>query len=292
MINISKKYLAVIVFISLSLIWSSTWVAIKVGLETVPPFYSAAIRFFLAFLFLSIFGILKKIPFPSNLKDHLFFIWFGIVTFLISYASVYWGEQYINSGLASVLFATMPFYTVILSFWLLPSEIITFKKIIGLVIGFSGVLLIFSDQLQINTGYAVYGMLIISISPVFSATGTLIAKKKSAIYNPIILNTFPMFYCSISFFLLSLIFESPSEAIFGTEAILSITYLALFGTALAFVMLFWMLSHQSAVLMSMITFVTPPMALLWGWIILGEQVTYFLIVGLLLILAGIFLARK
>ena len=292
MINISKKYLAVIVFISLSLIWSSTWVAIKIGLETVPPFYSAAIRFFLAFLFLSIFGILKKIPFPSNLKDHLFFIWFGIITFLISYASVYWGEQYINSGLASVLFATMPFYTVILSFWLLPSEIITFKKIVGLVIGFSGVLLIFSDQLQINTGYAVYGMLIISISPVFSATGTLIAKKKSAIYNPIILNTFPMFYCSISFFLLSLIFESPSEAIFGTEAILSITYLALFGTALAFVMLFWMLSHQSAVLMSMITFVTPPMALLWGWIILGEQVTYFLIVGLLLILAGIFLARK
>jgi drug/metabolite transporter (DMT)-like permease len=287
-----SKFLALFVFFSLSAIWSSTWVGIKIGLETVPPFYSAAIRFFLAFLFLSIFAILKGLSFPRGLKNHLFFIRFGIINFLISYAAVYWGEQYINSGLASVLFAIMPFYTLILSTWLLPSENINIKRIFGLIIGFLGVIVIFSDQIQISSTNAIYGMIIISIAPIFSATGTLIAKKKSGAYHPVILNTFPILYCSFAFFLLSLIFENPGQAVFGTAAILSIIYLALFGTAIAFVLYFWMLSHQSAILMSMITFVTPPMALLWGWIILGEQITYFLIVGLILILIGILLARK
>jgi len=135
-------------------------------------------------------------------------------------------------------------------------------------------------------------MIIISVAPVFSATGTLIAKRKLDIFHPVILNTFPILYCSIAFFILSFTFESPGQAIFDTTAVLSIIYLALFGTAIAFVLYFWMLSHQSAVLMSMITFVTPPMALVWGWIILDEQITYFLLLGLILILTGIFLARK
>jgi len=292
MIKKPKKYIAIIIFITLSLIWSSTWVAIKIGLETVPPFYSAGIRFFLAFLFLSLFAIIKGYSLPKKLKEHLFFIGFGIVNYLVGYAAVYWGEQYINSGLASVLFAIMPFYTLILSIWLLPSETINIKKVLGLIVGFAGVIIIFSDQIQISSTNAIYGMIIISIAPAFSATGTLIAKRKMATIHPVILNTFPIFYCSIAFFLLSLTFELPSQAVFDTNAILSIVYLALFGTAIAFVLYFWMLSHQSAVLMSMITFVTPPLALMWGWVILGEQITYFLLIGLTLILAGIFLARK
>lgn len=292
MIKKPKKYPAILIFTALSLIWSLTWVGIKIGLETIPPFYSAGFRFFLAFLFLSLFAFFKRYSFPKKIKDHLFFIRFGMINYLVGYASVYWGEQYINSGLASVLFAIMPFYTLVFSIWLLPGETINLKKILGLIIGFSGVVAIFSDQLQFSNTDAIYGMTIISIAPAFSATGTLIAKKKMKIYHPVILNTFPIFYCSIAFFILSLIFEFPARAVFNGKAILSIVYLALFGTAIAFVLYFRMLSHQSAVLMSMITFVTPPLALVWGWIILGEQITLYLFLGLLLILTGIFLARK
>ncbi len=287
-----KKYFAILDFIVLSLICSSTWVAIKIGIETVPPFYSAGIRFFLAFLFLCLFAVINGLSFPKKLKDHLFFVRFGIINYLVGYASVYWGEQYINSGLASVLFAIMPFYTLIFSIWLLPSETINFKKVLGLIVGFAGLVVIFSDQMQIGSTNAIYGMIIIAIAPAFSATGTLIAKRKSGAYHPVILNTFPILYCSIAFFILSFTFEIPSQAVFDSNAIFSIVYLALFGTAIAFALYFWMLSHQSAVLMSMITFVTPPLALIWGWALLGEQITYFLLIGLILILTGIFLARK
>ncbi len=284
--------IVVLVFITLCLIWSSTWVAIKIGLETVPPFYSAAIRFFIAFILLYLFARIKNLPIPKDLKSHLFFIKFGLLNFLISYSAVYWGEQYINSGLTSVLFAVMPFYTLIFSIWMLPSEKISIKKIIGLLLGFAGVVIIFNDQIEISSAEAVYGMIAILIAPAFSAIGTLIAKKAANTYHPVILNTFPIFYCSIALFILSFIFESQSQAVFDETAIFSIIYLAMFGTGIAFVLYFWMLSHQSAVLMSMITFVTPPLALIWGWLLLGEAITEFLVVGLVLILAGIFFARR
>ncbi|MFC2088505.1 DMT family transporter [Calditrichota bacterium] len=292
MIVKNPKIIALIVFITLSAIWSSTWVAIKVGLETVPPFYSAGLRFFIAFLILYLFARVKGYKIPKDFHSHLFFIRFGLINFLVGYASVYWGEQYINSGLTSVLFAVMPFYTMIFSIWLLPSETITIKRVVGLLIGFSGVVVIFNDQLQFSSEYAIYGMIAVLISPAFSAMGTLIGKKATKNYHPVILITLPIFYCSITFFVLSLIFESQSQAIFSNIAIFSIIYLAMFGTAIAFVLYFWMLTRQSAVLMSMITFVTPPLALLWGWLILDEQITEYLLLGLVLILIGIFLARK
>ena len=90
MIQKPKKYFAISIFILLSIIWSSTWVTIKIGLETVPPFYSAGIRFFLAFIFISLFAIFKGHSFPKKLIDHLFFIGFGLINYLVGYASVYW----------------------------------------------------------------------------------------------------------------------------------------------------------------------------------------------------------
>lgn len=284
--------LAVLVFITLGLIWSSTWVAIKIGLETVPPFYSAAIRFFIAFILLYLFARIKGLSIPYDLKSHLFFIRFGLINFLVGYSAVYWGEQYIDSGLTSVLFAVMPFYTLIFSIWMLPTETISLKKIVGLLLGFGGVVIIFNDQLKISSVEAVYGMIAILIAPAFSAIGTLIAKKATKTYHPVILNVFPIFYCAIALLILSLFFESQSQAVFDQQAVFSILYLAMFGTGIAFVLYFWMLSHQSAVLMSMITFVTPPLALIWGWLILDEAVTEFLILGLIFILAGIFFARR
>lgn len=288
----NPKILIVLVFITLSAIWSSTWVAIKIGLETVPPFYSAGFRFFLAFLLLYIYAKIKGYKIPKDISSHIFFIQFGLINFLIGYASVYWGEQYINSGLTSVLFAVMPFYTMIFSIWMLPSESITFKKVTGLLVGFSGVLAIFNDQLQFSSDYAVYGMIAVLISPAFSAMGTLIGKKATKTYHPVVLTTFPMFYCSVALFSLSIIFEDQGQAVFTNVAVFSIIYLAIFGTAIAFVLYFWMLKQQSAILMSMITFVTPPLALLWGWLLLDESVNRYLILGLILILSGIFLARK
>ena len=110
-----QKYLPAIAFTSLCLIWSSTWMVIKIGLWSLPPFLSAGMRFSLAFLLLFTYAIKKNISFPKDFQTHSFFLWFGVLNFSAGYALVYWAEQYIGSGLASVLFSVMPFYVLFLS---------------------------------------------------------------------------------------------------------------------------------------------------------------------------------
>jgi len=267
---------------------------IKIGLFSLPPFLSAGIRFFLAFVALSLYAVFNNIQFPKGVKVHLFFLWFGMINFTGGYAFVYWAEQYIASGLASVLFSVMPFYMLILSNWLLPQEKIDLKKIVGVSVGFTGVLIIFWDQITVSiiTTESIVGMGAVLTAPLFSSIGTIAGKRIGHKMHPIVLLTIPMLYASIAFFILSIILESNIQPVFDFNAIFSIFYLALAGTALAFVLYFWMLRNTSAVIMSMITFVTPPLALVWGWIILDESITYLLILGMSLILAGIFIVRR
>jgi drug/metabolite transporter (DMT)-like permease len=267
---------------------------LKLGLWSLPPFLAAAVRFLAAFFFLSFYAIIQKLKFPYGLKLHLFFVGFGLVNFTGGYAFVYWGQQYIASGLASVLFSVMPFFVLFLSIWWLPEESITFKKFIGVLIGFMGVLIIFWDQLtfSVQNSLAIFGMIAVLVGPLFAAFGTITAKKYTKSLHPTVIVTFPILYTSISFFILSFIFERSRQSVFDFNAIFSIVYLALVGTAIAFVIYFWLLKNTSAVVMSMITFVTPPMALFWGWLLMGEHISIFLIIGMILIFVGIYTVRK
>lgn len=290
----ANKYLPFAAFSLLCLIWSSTWVVLKFGLWSLPPFLAAGLRFFIAFLFLSVIAIFQKLNFPRRIKTHFFFLWFGLITFTGNYAFIYWGQQYIASGLASVLFSVMPFYVLFLSVRMLPEDKITWKKFAGVLVGFCGVILIFAHQINLSQIElsSIYGMIAVLIGPFFSALGTVWGKREGRKMHPIVLVTLPMFYASLSFFLLSLLIEQNTHPVFNFYAIFSIVYLALIGTALAFVVFFWMLKNTSAVLMSTITFITPPLALLWGWFVLAENVSLYLLFGMILIFIGIGFIRK
>lgn len=289
-----RTYLPFIMFALLSLIWSSTWMVIKIGLQSLPPFLSLGIRFFVAFFFLALYMRIQKIKFPRNIRDHLFFFVFGMINFTGGYALVYYAEQYIASGLTSVLFSIMPFYVLIISWRLLPQDRINWKKFIGVCSGFIGLLIIFRDQLYLSSmdRKVLFGMAGVLIAPLFSATGTIMGKKATVRMNPFVLNTLPLLYSSLFFLILSLVVERNTHPVFDASAIFSILYLSLMGTSVAFVMYFWMLKHKSAIMMSMITYVTPPLALIWGWLILDENISSLLIIGLLFIFLGIYIVRK
>ncbi len=289
---VHKKYLPAIVIVILTLIWSSTWLAIKIGLESLPPFLAAGWRFLVAFTLLFLFSLKLNRPIPKDWRTHLFFLGFSFINFTAGYGLVYWGEQYLNSGLTSVLFTVMPFYVAIFSIKLLPSENITLTKMIGILIGFLGVVIIFSNQLHLNGADALYGMIAVLISPAFSALGTIVGKIARARFHPVTLNTFPMLYASLTLFAIHFTVEPNMPVHYNLKAWLSLFYLGIFGTAIAFVLYFWLLKTTSAVLMSLITFVTPPLALFWGWFIKDEQITIQLIVGMLVIFTGIFIVSK
>ncbi len=288
----SQKYKGIFVFIILSLIWSSTWLVIKIGLDVVPPFLAAGWRFLAAFIVLLIYFYKLKLIFPRDFKSHLFFIAFAMLNFTGGYAAVYWGEQYVNSGLASVLFSVMPFYVILFSLKFLPSEELTIKKALGVVVGFIGVAVIFSDQLHFEHPMAPYAMFALIISPAFSAAGSVSAKVARQKYHTVTLMTLPLLYTSVSFFILHFIFEKNMSVTYDMKAILSILYLGVFGTSIAFLLYFRMLKRASVVLMSLVTYTAPPLALIWGWLILDEHISASLFIGMLIIFSGIALTAK
>ena len=174
------------------LIWGSTWLAIRIGLESLTPMFSAGVRFGLASLIVSVLMKIKKLKLQSDkLSVQLYFI-MGFFSFIIPFTLVYWAEQFVPSGLAAVLFAVFPFFVALLSYVMISADAIDRYKIAGMVIGFSGVLIIFSESLSLDFSDYLLGMAAIVFSAAIQSFVTVKLKKSGNHLNPLTMNFVPM----------------------------------------------------------------------------------------------------
>src|SRR5436189_3185098 len=138
-----------IVWLILCGIWGSTWLFIKLGLADLPPLTFAGIRFVIAASILFSIIAIRRRPLPRNRSDWLLLAVTGVLSFSLNYGLLFWGEQYISSGLASLLQATIPAFGLVIAHFYLPGEQITPARIFGIVMGVTGVGVVFSNQLSV-----------------------------------------------------------------------------------------------------------------------------------------------
>jgi drug/metabolite transporter (DMT)-like permease len=273
-------------FALISLIWGSTWLAIKIGLESTPPIYGVAIRFTLAALI--IFGIMQargeRIPFDRSSVS--LYLTVGTISFSIPFALVYWGEQYISSGLASVLFAINPFVVAIGSRLLLPGERMSFYKLAGVCLGFLGILIIFWADVQIDNA-GLWAMVAVLVSTLLQGISLVIVKRQQSRVKPMALTLGGMLFGICILYAGALIFEDASRIRFDGKGVGSILYLGTFGSVLTFVTYYWLLKRVEAVYLSLVAFVTPVLAVILGAIWLHEQLSPRMFSGTALVLLGI-----
>lgn len=289
----SERVKVILAYLAICTIWGSTWLVIKVGLETLTPLLSAGLRFTAAGALL--FGIIRmrKIALPWNSKTGRFFLIVSLTSFSIPFALVYWGEQFVSSGLTSILFAVFPFCVAIMSVLLLPKEKLTAAKIIGIVLGFSGIVVIFSNDIRFGTGTEqLFGMSAIVLSALIQAFSAVFVKKHAHDLSPFVVSFVPMSFAGIFLTIGGLLFEDLSGVQFTSTAVVSILYLAIFGSVTTFVSYFWLLKRVEVVLLSLTSFITPIIAVLLGVIILHESVSSQLFVGSSLVLSGILAANS
>lgn len=274
------------------LIWGTTWVAIKIGLRSIPPILGASLRFLLASLFLLGLIEFRKIQFA---RDRIFWnlgILMGLSSFGIPLALVYWGTQFIPTGLASVLFATHPFAVALCSFFLLKNERLTKPKLTGIILGFIGIYVIFASEFSFRSDLAVEGMVAIILSSALQAFTLVTVKKYGGPYNTMSLNYVGMVIGGVLLAVMSYFVENHSGIVFNNEAILSLIYLALFGSVITFVTYFWLLKHVEVVLLSLTAFVTPIIAVIAGVVVFSEALTLQMLAGSALVLCGIIVANS
>jgi drug/metabolite transporter (DMT)-like permease len=271
----------------LCLIWGSTWLVIKQGLEDMPPLTAAAIRFGLAgLLMIPVARVVA--PREGGQRPALrLSLTYGVFALAISYGVIYVVETQLPSGLVSVLWAIYPALLAALAHWMLPSERMNRLQWSGLVLGFGGVALMLSRDLSGFGPSALPLGIALLISPLACAFGNVILKRDGKQTSSILLNRDGMLIGAVLLSAAAWIFERDAEVTFTNAAMLSIGYLTLVGTVFAFGLYYWMQRFVPVTQMSLIVYCIPIIALILGASLDGEQVTGSTLFGMLLILGGV-----
>jgi drug/metabolite transporter (DMT)-like permease len=277
-----------LVWLLLCLIWGSTWLFIKLGLEDLPPFTFAGIRFVIASAIL--FAIIKarRLSFPRTRSDWLLLAVTGVLSFSLNYGLLFWGEQYISSGLAALLQATIPAFGLVIAHFYLPNEQITPWKIFGIVMGVAGVGVVFSNQLHIAGSRALAGSLAIVIGAACAAYANVLVKVRGAKLDPAILAGGQMLFGLIPLLVIGIPLEgNPLQFHWTRMAIIALFYLAIVGSVVAFLLYYWLVQHMDVTKTMLVALVTPVIAVILGVIVLHEELNWRMFAGGAMIISGI-----
>lgn len=282
--NTLIKYL---LFLIICIIWSTTWAMIKIGLDETPPFLGLALRFSIASIILFAVILFLKKPIPLDWDSIKLYLVAGIFSQAFCYFCTYWGEQYISSSLTSILWTTLPLFVGIFAHFLVPSEKLNFSHIFSIVFATAGVVCILFDQNIVVNKEMVVGSLVVLFGVFIAAWPSVYIKTFKKPYDPIVLTAFSIAIAAVIHTAASTISGDWSRMVWDLKNIGSAVYLAVFGSAIAFIVYYWLLKQIRVVKLSFVTFITPVFACIIGWAFLGEIVTLREIFGMLLIFTGI-----
>lgn len=277
-----------IVWLILCGIWGSTWLFIKLGLTDLPPFTFAGVRFLFASSILLLIILARGVRWPRKRGEWLVIFVVGLLQFSLNYGLVFWGEQKISSGLAAVLQSTFPAFGLVLAHFYLPDERITAKKVIGVLLGFIGVAVVFSDQLTIAGKGALLGSVALVMSAFCGSFGNVLVKAYGTQIDPFVLAAGQMVCGFPPLLALGITAEgNPLHLHWTGRAILAMAYLVIVGSVIAFTLFYWLVRHMDVTNTMLISLVTPVIAVVLGMLVLHERLNWRLFAGAACIISGI-----
>ncbi len=278
-------------FLSLCLIWGLSWVAIKYSLQDIPPFLGVALRCALAALTLGLFARFRRKPLPISPQDLRLVALTGIVIYSGNYGLIHWSEQQLTAGVTAVLFSTYPIFVAVQSDLLkLSSRQEPWRTYIGLFVCLAGIMTIFHDELfpmQLDSKIILSSVAVLGAS--FLAAGmTLFTKHRLSHLDPVTMAYYQLLLGFWPILLLSLSLGEVSQFRLSPGSLIALLYLGVFASALAFVLFYRLLAHMSPVGLTLFVYITPLVAIVFAWFLLGEVPRPQFLVGTGLVLTGIF----
>lgn len=278
-------------FFIISTVWGTTWFAIRVGLETVPPFLSAGIRCSVAAAILFLYLRIKGGTIPATSVAWRVYAALGVLTIGIPFALIYWGQQYVPTGLSSILFGVFPICVALLSHVMLKQEPLNAYKVAAVLLGFAGVVVIFSSDITIQDSKGFLGMAAILFSVFLQALALIVIKKHGDPVSPLAMNFVGMAIGGVLLLVLSAILESGQPVIWTVPAVASLAYLTIVASVITFMAFYWLLKKIDAVYLSLSSFINPLIAVLIGSVALNERLSPMVFVGAALVLVGMLTAN-
>ncbi|MGH7767572.1 MAG: EamA family transporter [Candidatus Binatia bacterium] len=278
-------------WIAVCFFWGTTYVAIRVAVESYPPFFMAGIRFVLAgsalFTFLALRGY--ALPGKRQLVDAAVV---GVALLTVANGLVAWSEQWVPSGLAALVVATLPFWMIGIEAALPRGEKITARQVLGVLVGFAGLLILFSPDLHraIDRNYlkGIFGLL---LAPASWAAGSIYAKYRAAKTDPLMAASLQMIVGGVVLLLMAMALRENRNLAFDPRGLFAVVYLIIFGSIVGYVCFIYILDKLPSSTVSLYAYINPVIAVILGKVILNERMDLSVIAGTGIILFGVLLVQ-
>jgi drug/metabolite transporter (DMT)-like permease len=277
-------------WLTLCVVWSSTWLAIKIGLRDLPPISYAGIRFLVAIIVLFAVSAGRVNLLPQCMFDYLLLAFTGVLMFALNYGLLFWGELHVSSGLAAVLQATIPMFGILFAHLMLPEEPLRLPKLLGALVAVGGVALICERLLGFNGLMALWGGLGIIVGAASAAFSNVLLKARAIQLAPAMIAAWQMIFGAAPLLAIGFLTEgNPLKFHWSAVSMFCLLYLAIIGSALTFLLLYWLLPRMTVARLQAISLITPPGAVALGWVIGGETFSLWSLLGACLVLVGVWM---
>jgi drug/metabolite transporter (DMT)-like permease len=272
--------------------WGTTWLASREGVQHMPALEMAGIRQFLGGMCYVVFFLVKGVDLPKG-KEWLPIFVLSFLNFMLSNGLSTWGVQFISAGLGSIIGSIFPLWIVVIGLFLKTYKL-KGNSLAGLLLGFGGICVIFSEHLPdfLNPGFR-FGIIISFISTWSWAFGTIYTKKHAVHFNPYFGLGLQMVISGFTLFIVS---NVSGRAIPVTDipwqSWISIGYLVVFGSVISFIAYLYALQNLSTEKASLYAYVNPIVAVFMGWLLFSEELTPFIFAGVLITLCGVYLVNR
>ena len=283
--NHSTDYLLLLL---LALIWSASFLLIKIGVASIEPVTLTAARMVIAAAVLLLCLAVKKTGVPLNGRALLLYFVVGFMGNTLPFILISWGETHIDSSLAAIMMGIMPITTFVLAHYFIPDEPMTARKVFGLCLGFGGLLTLVGWSALAGVGGAnVLGQLSVLAAAVSYGVTTVFVRTQPS-FPGIQMATGAVLAGAATSIPLAFLLEDPLSMTPTIESLYALLLLGVFPTALAALIYFRVLRNLGAMTFSQLNYVIPILGSLWGVILLGELLQARMLTALGLVLAGIY----
>ncbi|HSK87589.1 MAG TPA: EamA family transporter [Anaerolineales bacterium] len=278
------------VFILLGAIWSSSFMWIKIAVQEIGPMTLVAFRVLLGLLFGVVVILLQRAQLPRSLREWSPLLILGITNVAVPFFLISWGEQSIDSAVAAILDATVPLFTILIAHYLLHDDKMTVPKVLGLLMGFAGVVVLMSKDIGASLG-SVLGQLAVVLASAFYAGSSVYARKTTENTSGIMRSAGPLVSATVVMWLATFLVESPVEIPQLRITWIALLFLGILGSGVAFIMAYYLIHEIGPTRTTMVTYLFPLGGVILGVVFLNEQLSWQVLVGAVLVILSLVVAN-
>jgi drug/metabolite transporter (DMT)-like permease len=282
-----------ILLLTLGLMWGTSYAFIKLGIENgLPTFTLIATRLLIGFVLLATVVIVAREPLPRNPRVYVNLLIMAVINIVIPFTLITSAERSVPSAIAAIINGAVPLVVILLAALTFPDEPITLNRLVGLLVGYAGVIVIVYPGLATSTGGQISGEVALVGSTIVYGIGAVFARAKIRGLRPMIPAVFQVGFAFVIITVLAFVNERPLDVTWNADALIAVIWLGIFGSGLAYLLNFRLLGRIGATRTSILAYFLPIVGIVSGAIMFGETIDLYVVIGTAMVIGGVALVNS